>query len=103
MNNIFNDIPQNLDNELFEELVKTDNITIERIISKGHQSPISGWYDQEQDEWVMVLSGKAIILFEDDTEVTMKNGDHIIIPAHQKHKVIWTEPDIETIWLAVLY
>ena len=81
----------------------SEHISIERIISMGHSSPESGWYDQDKDEWVVVLKGKGIISFEDDSEVMMEPGDYLNIPAHQKHKVIWTEPDIETIWLAVLY
>jgi len=102
-NNLFENIPGNLDEEAFEQIVKSKQISIERIISKGHSSPTSGWYDQEQNEWVMVLSGKAILLFDDGSDITMKKGDYINIPAHKKHKVKWTDPNVETIWLAVLY
>jgi len=103
MKNIFSDIPQNLDKEVFEQIVNSDNVRIERIVSKGHHSPESGWYDQEQNEWVMILTGEAILSFSDGTEITMKKGDHINISAHQKHRVKWTAPDIETLWLAVHY
>jgi cupin 2 domain-containing protein len=103
MNNIFDAIPENIDTEIFELLAKSDGTRIERIISKGHKSPDSGWYDQETNEWVLVLRGEAILLFEDETSVNLKAGDYINIPAHKKHKVEWTDPEIETIWLAVHY
>lgn len=103
MNNIFNAIPKNLKAEVFERLVESDAVRIERIISKGHKSPEAGWYDQDENEWLIVLRGEAILLFEDNSSLTMKEGDFINIPAHQKHKVKWTAPNIETIWLAIFY
>jgi len=103
MNNIFNNIPQNIEEEVFEQLLNSENLKIERIISKGHHSPASAWYDQERNEWVMILTGKAILLFEDGSTICLKKGDYINIPAHKKHQVKWTEPNIETIWLAIHY
>jgi len=103
MNNILDSIPKDLSNEVFEDLVTSDKVKIERIISKGHTSPDVGWYDQEQSEWVIVIAGSAIIGFDDKPSVTLKAGDYLNIPAHQKHKVEWTDPDVETVWLAVFY
>jgi len=103
MKNIFSAIPKDLDVEVLEQLVKSENITIERIISKGHKSPETGWYNQNQNEWVIVLQGKAIISFEEESAITLESGDYVNIKPHQKHKVIWTDPSIETIWLAVFY
>jgi len=103
MNNILDSIPKDLSNEVFEDLVTSDKVKIERIISKGHTSPDIGWYDQEQSEWVIVIAGSAIIGFDDKPSVTLKTGDYLNIPAHQKHKVAWTDPDVETVWLAVFY
>ena len=51
----------------------------------------------------MVLKGEAVLLFEEGTTKNLKPGDYLNIPAHTKHKVEWTEPDSETIWLAVHY
>ena len=101
MNNIYKKIPKQLDDEIFEQLAENENVRIERIISKGHQSPTSGWYDQEQNEWVIVLRGEAVLSFKDGSSITLKMGDYIYINAHKKHKVSWTDPNIETIWLAV--
>jgi cupin 2 domain-containing protein len=103
MNNIFDDIPANLDKEVIESLVDSENVRIERIISKGHTSPDTGWYDQDRNEWVVVLKGAAVLSFSDKSTVSLKAGDHINIPAHEKHKVTWTDPDTETIWLAIHY
>ena len=76
---------------------------IERIISTGQKSPESGWYDQDDNEWVMVLKGAARLSFDDRTSVHLREGDFINIPAHKRHRVDWTDPDKETIWLAVHY
>ncbi len=102
--NIFTNTPQNLGKEeFFEFLVKNDAVIIERIISEGQKTPESDWYDQEKNEWVIVLKGKAMLFFEDQTSVQLNEGDFINIPAHKKHRVAWTDPDNETIWLAVHY
>lgn len=101
--NIFNNIPKDLTDEVFENIVSKGTLKIERIISKGHTSPKEGWYDQSNNEWVMVMQGEAVISFENDKDVRLVLGDHINIPAHTKHKVSWTAPDVETIWLAVHY
>jgi len=103
MPNIFDNIPNDLTNEAFSELLKTSTVKIERIISKGHKSPEAGWYDQAQSEWLMLVQGSAKLVFEDQHEVELQLGDYLNIPAHQKHKVSWTDPNVETIWLAVHY
>ncbi|WP_250657171.1 cupin domain-containing protein [Alkalimarinus coralli] len=101
--NIFENLPEHLDQEVFNTLVENKNVTIERIVSNGHTSPNEGWYDQERDEWVIVLKGAGELTFEDSGSVKLEAGDYINIPAHTRHKVSWTSPDTETIWLAVHY
>jgi cupin 2 domain-containing protein len=101
--NIFESIPDDLEQEIFEQLVNSEHVTIERIISKGHTSPESGWYDQEENEWVLVLKGEAMLSFEDQPSVHLHEGDFISIPSHKKHKVDRTDPGGATIWLAVHY
>ncbi|MFK5936829.1 MAG: cupin domain-containing protein, partial [Sulfurimonas sp.] len=98
--NIFKQIPKDLRNELFEDIIATDNVKIERIISYGHTSPKTGWYEAEESEWVIVLKGAAILSFEDSKDVKLNAGDYINITAFVKHKVSWTLPNAETIWLA---
>ena len=101
--NIFNNIPKTLQEELFENILSKDSIQIQRIISKGHVTPKDEWYNQENNEWVIVLQGEAILSFENSDDVKLKSGDYINIKAHTKHKVSWTIPNEETIWLAVFY
>lgn len=101
--NIFAAIPNNPKEELFELIVNSEHVKIERIISKGHKSPKSGWYDQEGNEWVLVLKGEAKLTFEDQASVHLHQGDFINIPSHKKHKVDWTDPKGVTVWLAVHY
>ena len=103
MQNIFKAIPDQLTEEIFEPLVESGSVRIERIISRGHASPASGWYDQQHNEWVIVLRGEAVLVFEDGRSVTLQEGDYLNIPAHSKHRVEWTVPDVETVWLAVHY
>lgn len=102
-NNIFSDIPSSIDQEIFESLVSRDNIRIERIISHGQSSPETGWYDQAENEWVIVLSGSASLLLEGDSEMELKAGDYVFIPAHHRHKVLKTDSRQPTIWLAIFF
>jgi len=101
--NLLQSIPTDLSEEVFETLALGSQVKIERIISKGHSTPDKHWYDQQQDEWVMVLQGHGILEFENGIDQEMKAGDSINIPAHTRHRVKWTEPNEETIWLAVFY
>ena len=100
---IFDALPRDLDTELFDILVENNNVKIERIVSNGHSSPESGWYVQDRNEWVIVLQGEATIALEDDHTVSLIAGSHLNIPAHTKHKVIWTKEKTETVWIAVHY
>ena len=100
--NIFSEIPEPLPEELFECILKQDNILIERIVSNGHVTPAGQWYDQMRDEWVILLQGQATLLFEKNQQlVNLTPGDYLLIPAHTRHRVEWTLPDFNTIWLAV--
>ncbi|SDJ11611.1 cupin 2 domain-containing protein [Ferrimonas sediminum] len=101
LQNLLTNLPQNLTNELFETLVDAKSVKIERILSKGQQTPAGKWYDQDQHEWVLVVAGGAKIVFEDGSRVVMGPGDHLLLEAHRKHRVSWTDPDQTTVWLAV--
>ena len=102
--NIFSGMQKQTSGEILETILQADQFKIERIISRGHATAEGEWYDQDKNEWVLVLKGNAGLLFEGDNEtVVMKTGDYINIPAHQKHRVEWTDPEEETIWLAIHY
>jgi len=101
MPNIFN-LPSQLPNqEQFETIVSSNNLLIERIISTGQTTPTGEWYDQQQDEWVILLQGEAILLYDDGSKIELKAGDYLLIHAHQKHRVEWTSSQPTCIWLAI--
>jgi cupin 2 domain-containing protein len=102
-NNIMESLPSDRTAEVFEQIVDCRTVRIERIISNGHISPEHGWYDQDENEWVMVIKGSACLEFEDGTHCHLSPGDYINILAHTKHKVTYTDKNDTTIWLAVFY
>lgn len=89
--------------EQISELLKTDVVRVERIVSCGHCSPPGFWYEQQENEWVLIVQGAGTIEFADGSKVRLNKGDHLHIPAQTKHRVAWTEPESETLWLAVFY
>jgi len=99
--NLFENIPEALSDEYFQTLWKTDKIKIERIVSRGHYTPEGQWYDQDWDEWVLLAQGKANLIFDNGDCIAMKPGDYLMIPAHSRHRVEWTAPDEDTVWLAL--
>ena len=102
--NLFADIPPDLQQEQIDQILASPVVRIERIVSRGHASADGFWYDQDWHEWVSVLAGSAGVLFEGEDEPrTLRAGDHLLIPAHQRHRIVWTDPNRATIWLAVHY
>jgi cupin 2 domain-containing protein len=99
LQNIFHDLPELSDQEELSILFQNPCATIERIVSQSYSSPAGFWYDQDEDEWVVVVRGKAILEFEGGEFVRMQEGDYVTIPRHVKHRVRHTDP--KTIWLAV--
>jgi cupin 2 domain-containing protein len=101
---LFEGIPAELPDEMFETLCTADNVKIERIVSRGQSSPEGFWYDQNENEFVLVVKGSAALRLANHEEtVILKAGDYLNIPAGVKHRVEWTDPASETIWLAVYY
>ena len=109
MNNIFDmsqlDFP--LQDEHFINLLKSDNIKIQRIVSTGQKSDDNFWYDQDENEWVIVLEGKAILSVEEKNCKIVKHilnkGDYINLASHTKHRIDYTDKKNKTIWLAIFY
>ncbi len=103
--NIFSLTPEKLPLELSETLAGfPGGARIERIVSEGHASPENFWYDQEENEWVMVLQGSAALRFEEKEDLLLlEPGDWVDIPAHVRHRVEWTDGKQKTLWLAVFY
>ena len=101
--NMFTGLPSAaLTEEVVIELLTTPSLRIERIVSTGQASPVDHWYDQDWDEWVILLLGHARLLFEGEAEArSLSPGDYIHILAHRRHRVLWTDPQQVTVWLAV--
>lgn len=100
--NIFDNIIVENEKEEFIDILKSENVRIERIVSNGQKSEEGFWYDQDENEFVLLLEGNAILEFE-DKEVTLQKGDYCEIKAHTKHRVKYTHETKTTIWLAVFY
>jgi cupin 2 domain-containing protein len=100
--NLFTQIPVTFSDEIVNVLIAHENLRIERIVSHGQSSPPDFWYDQAQHEFVVLLEGAATIRFG-DAVIDLKPGDYINIPAHKRHRVDWTMPEEQTIWLAIHY
>ena len=104
MTNLFAGMPEHGTDEVFDVLAQSAAVRIERIVSTGQATPPGQWFDQERDEWVVVLRGRAGLRFEDaDALIALGPGDHVTIAAHRRHRVEWTDPGQPTVWLAVHY
>jgi cupin 2 domain-containing protein len=101
VDSLFAGIPREMPEEIVREILRTDAFRIERIVSRGHASPPCFWYDQETDEWVLLVKGSAVLRFADGREIALVPGDHLLIPRHVRHRVERTDPAGETVWLAV--
>jgi len=88
------------DDEVISVLEQNDKVRIERIVSTGQQSD---WYDQEESEYVILLEGRAQLVFAEGRTITLEKGDTLLIPPHQKHRVTYTSADPPCIWLCVFY
>lgn len=102
--NLLRDLPDTSAGEVTETIVTLPGLRIERIVSFGQQSPPAFWYDQSEVEFVLLLAGAARLRFADElNERVLGPGDSLLISAHRRHRVEWTDPATPTVWLAVFY
>ena len=89
------------EDEEFTELFHSKDLRIERIVSTGQTTPEGQWYDQDEDEWVALIQGEAVLEYENGERLNLSAGDHVLLPAHCRHRVAYTSPQPPCIWLAV--
>lgn len=93
------DLPPPGPEEDVRPLFANGALRVERIVSHGQVSPVGFWFDQAEDEWVMVIQGQARLEFADGRSQDLGPGDWVAIPAHLRHRVASTA--VPTVWLAV--
>ncbi len=104
LKNLLADIPASLPQEFVQKLLRTGAVWIERIVSQGHRSPDGFWYDQKENEFVVLIAGAARLAFEGPAElIEMVPGSFVNIPAHRRHRVEWTDQGQVSVWLVVYY
>lgn len=97
--NLSSPLPAAGADEAVETLLCRPGLRIERIVSHGHVSPPGFWYEQPDDEWVLLVQGGGELEFSDGERVLLGAGDWLLIPAGCRHRVSATDP--ATVWLAV--
>ena len=103
--NLLRDLPPDTGEEVFEPLLRRPGLRLERIVSRGQATPPGEWYDQTQDEWILLLAGAARLRIEHADgahhDHDLAPGDSLLLPAHRRHRVEMTDPDRPTLWLAL--
>jgi cupin 2 domain-containing protein len=85
--------------ESFVELARAGGARVERIASRAVTD--GDWYEQAWPEFVLLVAGSAKLEFADGSRRELKPGDWALLPALCRHRVAWTDPAGETLWLAV--
>jgi cupin 2 domain-containing protein len=102
LTNLLSSLPDASVGEITEALLSARGVRLERIVSHGQVSPPGYWYDQDAAEWVLVLKGSARLSIAGESEDRfLREGDALFLPAHCRHRVMWTDPDDPTVWLAL--
>ena len=97
--NLLHPLPEKAVDEHFQTLLERPGVRVERIVSDGQTSPPGFWYEQAEDEWVLLLAGSAALEYADGTRVELGVGDSLLIPAGCRHRVAYTAP--RTVWLVL--
>jgi cupin 2 domain-containing protein len=100
--NLLASLPSARDAEVSQVLLTGKGVRFERIVSLGQASPEGSWYDQEEAELVIVMSGRARLTIAGESEDRVLGpGDTVLLPARCRHRVAWTDPNHPTVWLAL--
>lgn len=86
--------------EITDVIFEDSKIRIERIVSMGQTTPRDYVYDQNEDEFVTVIKGEAIItLVDENRDFHLYEGDTFMLYAGVRHRVSYTSSPC--IWLCV--
>lgn len=96
--NLLTDLPQVSGEERNDTLAGNPHARLLRIISPPHYR--SEPFQQQEDEWVMVLQGEATLDLAGHP-IQLGSGDSLLIPAGTPHQVTDTSSDPLCIWLAL--
>jgi cupin 2 domain-containing protein len=99
--NLFEDIRFPTGNAELFEIIRNDKVRIERIISTGQTTPEGEWYDQDEDEFVVLMQGQARIKYQEGNELLLTAGDYVMIPSHTRHRVSYTSEEPCCVWMAI--
>jgi len=86
--------------ELVTVLAESGGVRIERIVSAGQTT---GWYDQDETEFIALLKGEAVIEFANGGAAALSSGDTLIIQPHERHRVSYTSSEPPCVWLCVFH
>jgi len=89
------------ESEVFESILVKEDLKIERIVTLKPYDKPGEWYDQEKDEWVLLLQGNAALEFEGQEIIELKAGDYIFIPSRKKHRIKHSSSHTKCIWMAI--
>jgi cupin 2 domain-containing protein len=100
---LFDHLPDDdFEAEQFDTLLEGGRFRLLRIVSNGQTTPDGQWLDQDDDEWVVVITGAAVVRLEGEEQArALTPGEWLFLPAHCRHRVEWTAPDQPTVWLAL--
>jgi cupin 2 domain-containing protein len=101
--NIYENIPGWFPDEKTDVLYENPDCRIERVLSYGQATPEGKWYDQEEQEWIVLLEGTAKLLMFPDEEIFMRKGDTFFIEARRRHRVVFTSENPACVWLCIFF
>lgn len=96
MGNLYENAQPPAAGERFDTLLSHQNLVIERIVSTSKIAAQE--YVQEQDEWVVLLQGEALLEVAGEAQ-PLKAGDYLFLPARTPHTVLRVSDG--AMWLAV--
>lgn len=99
--NLLAGLPLSAAEELLAPLAEGGRFRLLRIVSTGQATPPDQWYDQPENEWVVVLRGRAGLRIAGEATRELGPGDWLLLPAHRRHRVEWTAQNEPTVWLAL--